>query len=78
MRYEVASIFATVFIYKEICDGNGSHRKFEAVDRHLSFRRAAGELFVTHAAISRQIKSLESEFGVKLFKRKTKAVNIIR
>ena len=53
-----------------------SLRAFEAVARHLSFRRAAEELFVTHAAISHQIKSLESELGVKLFKRNSRSVTL--
>jgi LysR family glycine cleavage system transcriptional activator len=53
-----------------------SLRAFEAVARHLSFRRAADELCVTHAAISHQIKSLESELGVKLFKRNSRSVNL--
>lgn len=53
-----------------------SLRAFEAVARHLSFRRAADELCVTHAAISHQIKSLESELGLKLFKRNSRSVNL--
>ena len=36
-----------------------SLRAFEAAARHLSFTRAAEELFVTQAAISHQIKGLE-------------------
>ena len=38
-------------------------RAFEAVARHLSFKRAAEELFVTPAAVSQQIKALESYLG---------------
>ena len=53
-----------------------SLRAFEAVARHLSFRRAADELFVTHAAISHQIKSLETELGVKLFERNSRSVTL--
>src|SRR5947207_3347916 len=44
-------------------------RAFEAAARHLSFTRAAAELFVTQAAISHQVKALEGELGVKLFRR---------
>ncbi|MEM7293780.1 MAG: transcriptional regulator GcvA [Pseudomonadota bacterium] len=44
-------------------------RAFEASGRHLSFTRAAGELFVTQTAISHQIKALEEYLGTPLFKR---------
>ena len=53
-----------------------SLRAFEAVAQHLSFRRAADELCVTHAAISHQIKSLETELGVKLFERNSRSVTL--
>ncbi|KIL97092.1 Glycine cleavage system transcriptional activator [Paramagnetospirillum magnetotacticum MS-1] len=42
---------------------------FEAAARHLSFARAAGELGVTPAAISQQIKQLEDMLGTSLFHR---------
>lgn len=42
---------------------------FEAAARHLSFKAAAQELNVTPAAVSHQIKSLESDLGVALFQR---------
>ena len=42
---------------------------FEAAARHLSFTRAAAERFVTQSAVSRQIKSLEDDLGVSLFRR---------
>lgn len=41
-------------------------RSFEAVARHLSFTRAADELGVTQAAISRQVKALEAALSVIL------------
>jgi len=44
-------------------------RAFEAAARHLSFKAAAKELFVTQGAISHQIKALEEYFGCKLFDR---------
>ena len=44
-------------------------RMFEAAARHLSFTVAAGELNVTQAAVSQQIRRLEEELGVKLFVR---------
>ncbi len=43
-------------------------RAFEAAARHRSFKRAAEELFVTPAAISQQVKSLEGYLGVELFR----------
>jgi len=46
-----------------------SLRAFEAAARHLSFTRAAQELFVTQAAVSHQVKGLEDYLGLSLFKR---------
>ncbi len=53
-----------------------SIRAFEAAARHLSFSKAAEELFVTPAAVSQQIKQLEGYLGVALFRRMTRAVNL--
>lgn len=47
-----------------------SLRAFEAAGRHLSFTRAAEELTVTQAAVSHQVKSLETHLGVRLFERR--------
>ena len=44
-------------------------RAFEAAARHGSFSAAAEELGVTHAAVSRHVRNLESELGVELFER---------
>jgi LysR family glycine cleavage system transcriptional activator len=49
-------------------------RAFEAAARHLSFTRAAGELHVTQAAISHQVKALEEHLGRKLFRRLNRAL----
>ena len=49
-------------------------RVFEAVASHLSFTAAARELGVTTAAVSAQIKALEADIGVPLFRRHTRAV----
>ena len=38
-------------------------KAFEAAARHQSFTRAADELFVTQAAVSRQIRELEEALG---------------
>jgi LysR family transcriptional regulator, glycine cleavage system transcriptional activator len=51
-------------------------RAFEAAARHRSFKRAAEELFVTPAAISQQVKSLEEYLGVELFRRLTRAIEL--
>lgn len=42
---------------------------FEMVARHLSFTRAAEELFLTQPAVSMQIKQLEDNLGLVLFER---------
>lgn len=49
-------------------------RSFEAAARHLSFSKAAEELFVTPAAVSHQVKALEDWLGVPLFRRLNRAV----
>ena len=42
---------------------------FEAAFRCKSFSRAADEVFLSQASVSRQIKQLETNLGVKLFER---------
>lgn len=51
-------------------------RAFEAAARHLSFKEAAGELNVTQAAISHQVRGLEDWLGHKLFERRVRAVDL--
>lgn len=51
-------------------------RAFEAAARHESFSRAAAELFVTHGAVSHQIRALEEELGQPLFERRGKRVTL--
>ena len=51
-------------------------RSFEAAGRHLSFSRAAEELFVTQAAVSRQIRELESFLRQPLFVRHHRRVEL--
>lgn len=49
-------------------------RTFEAAGRLLSFTRAAEELHVSQAAVSRQVRQLEERLGVALFERQHRAV----
>lgn len=49
-------------------------RGFEAAARHLSFTKAARELHVTQSAVSRQIKTIEAQLGVALFRRLNRAL----
>lgn len=51
-------------------------RAFEVAARHLSFTRAAEELFVTPSAVSHQIKTLEESLGIALFTRDAKALSL--
>ncbi|MDA7087182.1 transcriptional regulator GcvA [Pseudomonas sp. SA3-5] len=51
-------------------------RAFESAARHLSFTLAAQELNLTQAAISQQIKGLESKLGAVLFKRRPKGLEL--
>src|SRR5256885_10463320 len=44
-------------------------RSFDAAARHQSFTRAAEEVCVTQGAVSHQVKALEVELGLQLFKR---------
>ena len=47
----------------------GALRAFEAAARHESFAKAADELSVTPASISQQVRQLEEDLGVVLFRR---------
>jgi LysR family glycine cleavage system transcriptional activator len=51
-------------------------RVFEAAARHESFQRAADELAITPGAVSRQIKTLETELAARLFERFNRAVRL--
>lgn len=49
-------------------------RHFEAVFRLGSFSKAAGELHLTHSAITKSIKTLETDWETPLFHRTTRTV----
>jgi LysR family transcriptional regulator, glycine cleavage system transcriptional activator len=51
-------------------------RGFRLAARHLSFTRAAQELFVTQSAVSREIKTLEAQIGQPLFHRVHRALKL--
>lgn len=51
-------------------------RSFEAAGRLGSFSRAAEELFVSQAAISRQVRELEALLGRPLFERRHRRVEL--
>lgn len=53
-----------------------SLRFFEAAARHGSFSRAGDSLAVTHAAVSRQIRTLEETLGTPLFERRHRHVTL--
>ncbi|WP_373100333.1 MULTISPECIES: transcriptional regulator GcvA [Pasteurellaceae] len=62
-------------MYKRLPPLN-SLKAFECSARHLSFTKAADELFVTQAAVSHQIKLLEDFLGIELFKRKNRSLEL--
>ncbi|MCG6201521.1 LysR substrate-binding domain-containing protein [Psychromonas antarctica] len=51
-------------------------RTFESAARHVSFSLAAKELFVTHGAVSKQVKGLETYLGLSLFIRQHKGLRL--
>jgi LysR family glycine cleavage system transcriptional activator len=53
-------------------------RAFEAAARHGSISKAAQELGVTHAAISRHVTKLEATLGAKLFERHKQKILLTR
>src|SRR5689334_19733174 len=49
---------------------------FEAAARHMSFMRAAEELYVTPGAVGQSIHKLEDWLGVKLFHREVRKISL--
>ena len=62
--------------YKDRLPPANSLIVFEAVARHQSFTKAATELMVTQAAVSRQIRVAEDALGVKLFNRQHRKIEL--
>jgi DNA-binding transcriptional LysR family regulator len=51
-------------------------RTIVAVARHRSFTKAAEELHLAQSAISQQIRRLEAEIGVEVFRRSSRSVEV--
>ncbi len=51
-------------------------RLFASVAKHLSFTKASREKRISQPAISRQLKILQEEFGVRLFNKKGRGVEL--
>ncbi|QUY50457.1 LysR family transcriptional regulator [Serratia plymuthica] len=51
-------------------------RAFESSARHLNFTRAGLELSVTQAAVSQQVRMLEEQLGIVLFKRLPRGLDL--
>lgn len=56
--------------------GTRALRTFEAAGRHLNFTRAAGEVGLTPAAVSYQIKEMEEQLGIELFVRTSRSIRL--
>lgn len=51
-------------------------REFLVLSRMLNFRAAAESLYISQSTLSKHVSSMESELGVQLFVRDTKAVRL--
>lgn len=51
---------------------------FESAARHLSFKKAANELFVTPSAVSHQVRTLEEALGTPLFVRSNRSIELTK
>jgi len=56
---------------------NPNHlRTFLAVRKHLNYTRAGEEVFLSQPAVSRQVRQLETELGVRLFEQIGKSLHL--
>ena len=62
--------------YRKVLPPLSSLLPFEATVRLGSITQAAAELGLTQAAVSRQIKGLEENLGIRLFERRNRAVYV--
>ena len=60
--------------YYEISAVLGGLHCFACVGEHLSFARAADDMFITPSAVSHRIKQLETQLGFSLFHRFTRRI----
>ena len=51
-------------------------RMFDAAARHLNFRVAAEELYLTQGAVAQQVRRLERALGVALFNREARGLSL--
>lgn len=51
-------------------------RTFCIAAKHLSFKKAAAQLYLTPSAVSHQVKQLEEKLGIPLFERQTRAMEL--
>jgi LysR family glycine cleavage system transcriptional activator len=49
---------------------------FQYVAEHLSFKKAADQLFLTPTALSHRIKKLEQQLNLQLFERRTRSISL--
>lgn len=49
-------------------------RVFQAVARKLSFTKAANELYISQPAVTRHVRELEGELGLRLFERRGNSI----